>query len=331
MRQRALQKAAMKAATGKKVSPTMLPTMAVVDHGTLEESLANRLWSLMDCLKETLRISETAWDAMRAAGLTAELEETLLVRMSQATNKFSGWSSVRKAFKQFPFSRAQVAPPDDDDFVEESDNEIAPCGEPSDNTMWSEPDVLAFFMNGDTQSGLKQILRQGSQADEQGSTELGSTSQRTWLTFLTLGTLDPNLQIKQHEQTKLLARGSLVAPRYDVGLVRVESAAKGRRALRVQCREGCCCHCRDNGERHLRTDWHAPFEDPPSNISVAMMPSQRRFHSEEIPLDNCLRAFVARTLAPIVEWHEGSRVPIVEFYSGVRGRGRYRNAWASSG
>ena len=55
---------------------------------------------------------------------------------------------MRKAFKQFAFSMAQVAPPDDDDFVEESDNE------PSDNTMWSELDILAFFMNGDDQSGL---------------------------------------------------------------------------------------------------------------------------------------------------------------------------------
>ena len=54
---------------------------------------------------------------------------------------------------------AQVATPDDDDFVEESDNEIAPSGEPSDNTMWSEPDVLTFFMNGDNQSGLKQIAK----------------------------------------------------------------------------------------------------------------------------------------------------------------------------
>ena len=54
---------------------------------------------------------------------------------------------------------AQVATPDDDDFVEESGNEIAPSGEPSDNTMWSEPDVLTFFMNGDNQSGLKQIAK----------------------------------------------------------------------------------------------------------------------------------------------------------------------------
>ena len=65
---------------------------------------------------------------------------------------------MRKAFKQFAFSMAQVALfDDDDDFVEESDNEIAPSGEPSDNTMWSEPDILAFFMNGDNQSGLKHI------------------------------------------------------------------------------------------------------------------------------------------------------------------------------
>ena len=49
---------------------------------------------------------------------------------------------------------AQVAPPDDDDFGEESDNEMAQCGDFSDNTMWSEPDVLAFFfVNSDNQSG----------------------------------------------------------------------------------------------------------------------------------------------------------------------------------
>ena len=41
---------------------------------------------------------------------------------------------------------AEVAPPDDDDdFVLESDNEIAPSCEPSDHTMWSDPDVLAFW------------------------------------------------------------------------------------------------------------------------------------------------------------------------------------------
>ena len=33
----------------------------------------------MDCIKETLRISETDSDAMRAAGLTAALEEKVLV------------------------------------------------------------------------------------------------------------------------------------------------------------------------------------------------------------------------------------------------------------
>ena len=52
---------------------------------------------------------------------------------------------------QFAFSMAQVTPPDDDDFVEESDNEIAPSGEP--------PDILAFFVNGDNQPGLKQIAK----------------------------------------------------------------------------------------------------------------------------------------------------------------------------
>ena len=49
-------------------------TKPVVEDGTLEESLASRLWRLMDCFKETLRISETDCDAMRAAGLTAALE-----------------------------------------------------------------------------------------------------------------------------------------------------------------------------------------------------------------------------------------------------------------
>ena len=84
----------------------------------------------------------------------------MLVYINQATKIVSGWSSMRKAFKQFDFSMAQVAPPDDDDdFVEESDNEIAQSGEPSDNTMWSEPDILAFFMNADNQSGLKQIAK----------------------------------------------------------------------------------------------------------------------------------------------------------------------------
>ena len=50
-RQRALQKAAKDAATGKKRGPTMLATMAVVEDGTLEERLASRLWRLMDCLR----------------------------------------------------------------------------------------------------------------------------------------------------------------------------------------------------------------------------------------------------------------------------------------
>ena len=40
------------------------------------------------------------------------------------------------------------------------------------------------------------------------------------------------------------------------------------------------------------------------------------YYSEEIPLDNCLRAFVARTLAPIFELHEDSRVSTVEICSG---------------
>ena len=52
----------------------MLATTAVVEDGTLEESLASRLWRLMDRFKETLRISETDCNAMRAAGLTAALE-----------------------------------------------------------------------------------------------------------------------------------------------------------------------------------------------------------------------------------------------------------------
>ena len=84
-RQRALQKAAKKATTGKKMGPTMLATMAVVEDGTLEESLASRPWRQMDCFKETLRISETGCDAMRAAGLTAALEGKLLVYNNQAT------------------------------------------------------------------------------------------------------------------------------------------------------------------------------------------------------------------------------------------------------
>ena len=76
------------------------------------------------CFKETLRISETDCDAMRA------LARKLLLYNNQATKIVSGWSGMRKGFKQFAFSMAQVAPPDDDDFVEESDNEIAPSGEP---------------------------------------------------------------------------------------------------------------------------------------------------------------------------------------------------------
>ena len=48
----------------------------------------------MDCFKETLRISETDCDAMRAAGLTAALEEKLLVYNNQATKIVSGWSSM---------------------------------------------------------------------------------------------------------------------------------------------------------------------------------------------------------------------------------------------
>ena len=71
------------------------------------------------CFTETLRISETDCDAMRAAGLTAALEGKLQVHNNQATKIVSGWSSMRKAFKQFAF--AQVAPPDD---FEESDNDI---------------------------------------------------------------------------------------------------------------------------------------------------------------------------------------------------------------
>ena len=50
-----------------------------------------------------------------------------------------------------------AAPDDDDDFVEESDNEMAQYGDPTDDTLWFEPDVLAFFMNSDNQSGLRQI------------------------------------------------------------------------------------------------------------------------------------------------------------------------------
>ena len=176
---------------------------------------------------------------------------------------------------------------------------------------------------------------------------------------------------------------------YDVGHVRVEPAAEGRRALRVQCREGCCCHCRDTGERHLRTDWHARFEDSDREDAKSAT-----CYSEKIPLDNCLPAFEAivdkaksgssqilnmraqytlhsvvaiwrktyksdkgifsylpdfihkifqemcdetaklrcgavRALAPIVELHEVSRIPIVEFYSGFVSVS-FRNAWASS-
>ena len=74
-RQGALQKAAKKAATGKREES---------EDGTLEEILASRLWRL-DCLKETLLISETDCDAMRAAGLTAALEVKLLVYSKSAT------------------------------------------------------------------------------------------------------------------------------------------------------------------------------------------------------------------------------------------------------
>ena len=75
---------------------------------------------------------------------------------------------------------------------------------------------------------------------------------------------------------------------YDVGHVRVEPAAEGRRALRVQCREGCFCHCRDTGERHLRTDWHARFEDFDRDDAKSAT-----CYSEKIPLDNCVPAFEA--------------------------------------
>ena len=51
-RQRSLQKAAKKAATGEKRGPTMLAPMAVVEDGALEESFANRLWRLMASSKE---------------------------------------------------------------------------------------------------------------------------------------------------------------------------------------------------------------------------------------------------------------------------------------
>ena len=66
---------------------------------------------------------------------------------------------------------------------------------------------------------------------------------------------------------------------YDVDHVRVEPAAEGRRALRIQCREGCCCDCRDTGEPHLRTDWHARFEDSDRDDAKAAT-----CYSEKIPL-----------------------------------------------
>ena len=132
---------------------------------------------------------------MRAAGLTAALEGKLLFYNKQAIKIVSGWSSMRKAFKQFAFSMAQVAPPDDDDFVEENDNEIAPSGEPSDNTMWSKRDIMPSSSMAITSLASNCISHRGSEADEQGSTEFGSTSQRTWLKFLRLGTLNPNPQI----------------------------------------------------------------------------------------------------------------------------------------
>ena len=53
--------------------------MAVVEDGTLEESLANRLSRPKVCFKETLLISETDCDAVRAAGWTATLEGELQV------------------------------------------------------------------------------------------------------------------------------------------------------------------------------------------------------------------------------------------------------------
>ena len=96
-RQRALQKAAKKAATGEKKGTTMPLTMAVVEFGSLEESLGNRLWRLMDCFKETLRVSEKDCDALRAAGLTPALEGKLLVCIDKAAKTVSGWSSMRNA------------------------------------------------------------------------------------------------------------------------------------------------------------------------------------------------------------------------------------------
>ena len=83
----------------------MLATMAVVEDGTLEESLVSRLWRLMDCYKETLRISETGCDAMRAAGLTAALEVKLLVYNIQAIKIVSGFWLVEhaKGFQRIRF------------------------------------------------------------------------------------------------------------------------------------------------------------------------------------------------------------------------------------
>ena len=173
-----------------------------------------------------------------------------------------------------------------------------------------------------------------------------------------------------------------LSPGDDIGHVRAEPAAKGRRAFRVQCREGCCCHCRDTdifeqtGMHVLKTiEQHFDLDSAKSAT----------YYSEKIPLDNCLLAFeaiadkakdgssqilnmraqcilhsvvaigrmtyksdrgifsylppsspgfihkifqemcdeaaklrcgAARALAPIVELHEASRIPIVEFYSG---------------
>ena len=62
---------------------------------------------------------------------------------------------------------------------------------------------------------------------------------------------------------------------YVVGHVRVEPAAEGRRALQVQC-----------SERHLRTDWHARFEDFDRDDAKSAT-----YYSEKIPVDNCLPAF----------------------------------------
>ena len=64
----------------------MPATRAVVEDGTLEESLADRLWRAT-----ALRISETDCDAM-CAGWTA-LEGKLQVYIGQATDRF--WSVER--------------------------------------------------------------------------------------------------------------------------------------------------------------------------------------------------------------------------------------------